>query len=45
MSQSGSIKGGATGEVFQEQFFCGTEELPLVKDFYLSNFQDLFHAQ
>ena len=38
MSQSHRIKGGATDEAFEGQFFCGREELLLV--FYLFNFQN-----
>ena len=45
MSQSRRIKGGITGEAFQEHCFLWEKRASVGVDFDLFNYQDLLHAQ
>ena len=45
MSERHEIKGGATDEAFQEQWFLWERGASVVVDFDRLNFEDLSHAQ
>ena len=45
MSQNLRIKGGTTGEAFQERCFLWEKGTPVGADFDLFYFQNLLHAQ